>query len=307
MAKNNGDIPAATRGERGKQVKYSDSDLELVRSATSEGMTAPQIINRYQDRGWRLRAVRRWAEGIKNGGEMTTKRSAGGGRKMKNPGLETQIQGMLNADGQTISANVRGLARKLDVPRHQARYVLKKKLCLKSAAKVKGARMTEKNRSNRLVNATAILGMMEKKTNPLSLRSIWFSDEKIFTAEPKSQGTRNDRVLIPSNMRKGDVSASVIMKGVTAHPVSLMVGRRVSLQGRIQPHFAPKGVYINGDYYREHMLAGCYYPQIKLAAGDEHFAFQQDQAKPHCAPQNQAWLNRHMKGWLKPWMNKGAD
>ena len=60
MAKNNGDIPAAKRGERGKQVKYSDSDLELVRSATSEGMTAPQIINRYQDRGWRLRAVRRW-------------------------------------------------------------------------------------------------------------------------------------------------------------------------------------------------------------------------------------------------------
>ena len=216
MAKNNGDIPAAERGERGKQLKNSDSDLELARSATSDGMTAPQIINRYQNCGERLRAVRRRAE---------------------------------------------------------------------------------KNRSNRVVNATAILGIMEKKTNPLSLRSIWFSDEKVFTAAPKRQGTRDDRALIPSNVRKGDVSASVIMKGVTAHPVSLMVGRRVSSQGRIQPHFAPKGVYINGDYYWE---------QIKLAAGDEHFLLQQDQAKPRYTPENQAWLNRHMKGWLKPWMNKGA-
>ena len=139
---------------------------------------------------------------------------------------------------------------------------------------------------------------MEKKTNPLSLRSIWFSDEKVFTAAPKRQGTRDDRALIPSNVRKGDVSASVIMKGVTAHPVSLMVGRRVSSQGRIQPHFAPKGVYINGDYYWE---------RIKLAAGDEHFLLQQDQAKPRYTPENQAWLKRHMKGWLTPSMNKGAD
>ena len=81
MAKNNGDIPAAKRGERGEQVKYGDSDLELVRSATSEGMTAPQIINRYQDRGWRLRAVRRRVGKIKKWGKWRQKdRQAGEGR-----------------------------------------------------------------------------------------------------------------------------------------------------------------------------------------------------------------------------------
>ena len=55
------------------------------------------------------------------------------------------------------------------------------------------------------------------------------------------------------------------------------------------------------------MLASHFYPQIRIAAGDQPFVWMQDQAKPHVAAATQKWLGRHMKGWLKCWPSKGGD
>ena len=123
---------------------------------------------------------------------------------------------------------------------------------------------------------------------------------------PKSQSARNDRVQIPNNMRKAGLSADTIVRGVAPHSLSLMVAWSVSIQGKVAPHFAPKGTYISQVYYKDRILAECFLPQIKLVAGQRPFHFQQDKAKPHYAEQTAKWLDQHMKGRIKPWMSKGG-
>ena len=75
------------------------------------------------------------------------------------------------------------------------------------------------------------------------------------------------------------------------------------------PEISPeKKTFIDGDCYRGDFLSS-YHPQITLAASNkgQPFVFQQDKATPHGTPENVAWLNRNMKGWMQNWSGKGAD
>ena len=64
--------------KRGKQVAFSQSDLDLIKDAAlNRGLTAPQIAREQSSRGWPVPTVRQW------GVEMTVKRKAGGGRKVR--------------------------------------------------------------------------------------------------------------------------------------------------------------------------------------------------------------------------------
>ena len=288
--------------------KYTGEQLSLMKTlVTEEGMTAPRMLKTYPSMQWGKRTLERLVAKIKRGEELVAGRAAGGGRKMKDPGLLQQARDLKNADGQTISAGIKPLARKLGCSRKQARTVVKK-LGLKSVPKVRGRRMSQKNKEDRLSFSEHALKRMARKRDPLLLRTIWFSDEKIFTAAPRSQGTRKDRVLIPSNMKKSEVDGSVIVRGVANHGLSQMVGWRVGQQGRLMPYFLPKKTFIGGKLYREQMLSH-YYPQIAIAASgkQEPFVFMQDKATPHGTPENTRWLGQNMKGWLKHWPNKGAD
>ena len=150
----------------------------------------------FPNKGWALRTLQRVVRKIKSGEETNPGRRPGGGRRVQDPTLLEKASALLNSDGDTISLGVAPLARRIGCTRKQARCVVKK-LNLKSVAKVKGSRMSDKNRADRKNFAEYALMRMGSTRNPMRLETIWFSDEKTFTAEPRRQGTRNDRVLIP--------------------------------------------------------------------------------------------------------------
>ena len=188
-------------------MAFSQSDLDLIKDAAlNRGLTAPQIAREQSSRGWPVRTVRQWVVKAKAGVEMSVKRKAGGGGKVKNAGLAESLKSRLNADGATISKTVRGLGRE-EGSYSQVRYALKHKLCLKSVAKVKGSRFSAANVQDRLQCAKSILKQLEDPKSPVKLDNLWFSGDKIPPRSPQRQGARDDGIPVPGSTAKRAVEA----------------------------------------------------------------------------------------------------
>ena len=220
--------PAAKRapeapGQAGKEKsKYAakltkSGYLEDIKKSVNAGWSAVRIHKELTMGKRPLRTLQRYAKEFKAGGTVCAHRAPGGGRKLKQPGLAEDVRKSYNPDGRTISRSVSSLARTLNATRDEVRYVCKKKLSLKNVAKMKGCRMSAKNVESRHNFAKIVIKRLASGKRPLKVADIWFTDEKMFTAEPRHQGTRNDRVLIPSDMKKSEVDASVIVRGAPAH------------------------------------------------------------------------------------------
>ena len=98
------------------------------------------------------------------------------------------------------------------------------------------------------------------------------------------------------------------MRGSSAHSLSVMVGRAISIQGLISPITLPKGQIINGGNYANRMLRDHHLPEIAAASRGKRFVSEQDQARPRSAQETVKWLGRHMKRHkLMQWPGKGAD
>ena len=189
--------------KRGKYAVISDDDMAIIKRAVLEDRANSSDIVKKQlvDSKISPRTMRSIVAKIKRGVAVRAgaKRAPGGGRKF-NPELVKKVQEMKNPDGETISSNVRAIARSLKAPYTQVRRICESHF--KNVSKVKGARMSSKNQEDRANFSKEISAMMNKKKNPLKLEDLWFSDEKMFTSMPKNQGTRNDRVLIPKGKKK---------------------------------------------------------------------------------------------------------
>ena len=124
--------------------KYTGEQLSLIRTlVTEKGMTVPRMLKTYPSMQWGKRTLERLVAKIRRGEELVAGRAAGGGRKMKDPGLLQQARDLKNADGQTISAGTKPRARARGRPRRQARAVAKK-LGLKSVRKTGGGATARK-------------------------------------------------------------------------------------------------------------------------------------------------------------------
>ena len=116
---------------------------------------------------------------------------------------------------------------------------------------------------------------------------IGFSDEKTFAAEPKNQGPRNDRALIPGNM-------NYAWRQRAPFDGEALLG--CQLGGTGGRALCPKGTCADAPYETSEMSASHFYSHILRAAGGLPFVWMQDQAMPHVAAANQKWLDRQMKG-----------
>ena len=63
---------------------------------------------------------------------------------------------------------------------------------------------------------------------------------------------------------------------------------------------------MGAPHYASEATASHFCPQIRIAAGDQPFAWKQDQAEPRVAAATQKWLDRHMQGRLKIRPSKGG-
>ena len=95
-------------------------------------------------------------------------------------------------------------------------------------------------------------------------------------------------------MRKGDADASVMVRGAQQFGISVMAGWRVSMQGECEPYVLQGKQFVTGDLYIEKILAGTYWPDIRLASKGRPVHFQHDKATAHTYAGTVKWLDRHM-------------
>ena len=82
---------------------------------------------------------------------------------------------------------------------------------------------------------------------------------------------------------------------------------RVSTQWRREPYVLQKEQFVAGDLSIEGMLAGAYWPGIRLAGKGRPAHFQHDKATARAYAGTAKWLDRHMPGRITKCSEGGAD
>ena len=96
-------------------------------------------------------------------------------------------------------------------------------------------------------------------------------------------------------------------RGAQQYGVTVMARWRVSTQWRREPYVLQKEQFVAGDLSIEGMLAGAYWPGIRLASKGRPAHFQHGEATARTYAGTAKWLGRHMPGWIKKWPGNGAD
>ena len=172
--------------------------------------------------------------------------------------------------------------------------VVHKDLKLKCLKKRPGQELTAANVLSRLSRAKSLL----HKYPPHDVPFIWFTDEKVFTVT-SPRNAQNDRLYVPVQMKKRQVSAARQVFTRSTFTKSVMVSLGVSLLGSTELFFVEPGVKINGAYYRDVLLAQQLLPAIREQSG-EQFIFQQDGAPSHRAFDTVEMLRRQTPSFIPP-------
>lgn len=200
--------------------------------------------------------------------------------------------------------SVRKLSTKLTnkghpVSRESVRRYLKNNLGLKSYSRPKKPFLTQKMRTARLKFARD-----HAHWTTSDWENVLWSDECYFHLFPKSNSS-TDRVWSASG---DDIEPVRTVK----HPPKVMVWGMFSASGVSKLHFVPQGQTVNGQYYREMILAKEGLEAVqrvdeigpissrRLFCLMSAATFMQDSAPPHVTRENYLWLDMNFpKYWRK--------
>jgi len=107
--------------------------------------------------------------------------------------------------------------------------------------------------------------LLRRFSNERSVRSVWFTDEKVFTvATPVN--AQNDRFYSSAVSKKDAKTASVVRKR-EHFSCSIMVSVGVSRMGKTSIIFVEPGAKINNQYYCDKLLGQGLLPDIRARCG----------------------------------------
>ena len=111
--------------------------------------------------------------------------------------------------------------------------------------------------------------------------------------------SQNDRFYAKVDARKKDADPDRLYHDHVAFPQSVMVSVAVSKMGKTSLHFVEPKVKVNGQYYREQVLAQLIPDMDALAYGEEYI-FQQDGARAQTAKATIEYLEENVPQLLPP-------
>jgi hypothetical protein len=187
----------------------------------------------------------------------------------------------------------REIAREIKIELTSVNRIIKRDLELNCYKKHRAQELTDANKTARLSRCQKLLHLYPAHM----VNFLVFTDEKIFTiATPKN--SQNDRVYGLRGNRKLDIAPERLLRTRSTYSQSLMVSVGVSKLGRTGIHFVEPGVKVNGDYYRNILLAQKLLPDIRELS--EYFVFQQDGAPAHRARQTVELLQSCTPDFIPP-------
>ena len=193
---------------------------------------------------------------------------------------------MLKALKNRIKRNPRRCQKKLalqmNVSRQTMQRALKKDLKLKALKRGTCHMLTMQQKKNRLLRCRALL----RRYGPEDVKSILFTDEKIFTVEEKFN-KQNDRAYAQSVK---DIPIRQRKSLRAHHPGYVMAWAGVSWAGKAKLHFCTQGVKVKARNYKSYILEPVVKPLSQTLFRNRPWTFQQGSAPAHGAKTTQKWL-----------------
>ena len=275
----------------------SSEDKVLIKQLRiHKGYNARQLMTEFHDKGWTKPTLCRLIKQIDSTGSVERKKGSGRPRTTRCPENVETVQELVMSqeDNPGTHKSVNAIARETGISRSSVQRIVKKDLQLKCFKRKRAQDLTEDSKLKRLVRAKQLLNNYPKSMVPF----IFFTDEKLFTvAAPVN--AQNDRVYAASNMRKRVLPAKRLLTTRSTFSQSVMVSVGVSMMGCTDLIFVEPGIKINGQYYRDVLLAQHLLPSIQSIAGD-YFIFQQDSAPSHRARETIAMLTEETPSFITP-------
>ena len=257
-----------------------------------------RLINEFSNKNWKRRTLDDFLRKLRTTGSV--ERAAGSGRPRSSrtedniAAVEELVQSQEDKPKTHIST--RQIARELNLTQTTVRRIIHNDFQLKCLKRRRAQELTTANRQSRLVRTRQLL----QRFSESDVDFIFFTDEKLFTVAAPSN-TQNDRVYVPRSLSKKHISSDRLLRTRTIFSQSLMVSVGISKLGRTELIFVDPGAKINGQYYRDVMLAQHLLPQMRHIAGNM-FVFQQDSAPAHRARETIEYLSRNTPYFIGPEM-----
>jgi len=131
-----------------------------------------------------------------------------------------------------------------------------------------------------------------------TVRSLWFTDEKIFTIETLLNSP-NDRVYA-NNIRKRDVLPVRLIRDRQHFSQKVMVSVVVSRMGKTDIVFIEPGAKFNSEYYCQHVLGGGLLYQTSVQDGSVIRGPCSRAARRHTARNTLTYLRRENVAFIEP-------
>jgi len=251
----------------------------------------------FPEKQWSKSTVYRLLERIDRDESVKRKEGSGRPRTVCNPDTVAEVEELVlsQENAPRTHKSTREIAKETGVSQTSIRRIIHKDLQLKCFRRKQAQELSDSNKLSRLVRAKQLLKAYPKHL----VQFIWFTHEKIFTVAPPLN-PQNDRVYAPNHITKKQLSAERLLHTQSTFSKSIMVSVGVSALGCTDLIFIEPGVKINGQYYRDVLLAQGLLPAIRDISG-EFFIFQQDGAPSHRAKETVEFLSSETPDFIKPW------
>ena len=258
---------------------------------------ARRMTNEFPNKAWSIASVSRVINNIDN--NNTTERKPGSGRPRSartQQNIERVSELICSQDDDPHShKSPREIQRETGISRSSVQRIVKQDLHLKTYKRMIGHKLNESVKLKCLQRSRRLL---ERFPNERSVRSIWFTDEKIFTiATPVN--SQNDRVY-SIETKKRQVPESRLIRERDHFSRGIMVSVGVSRIGKTSVVFVEPGAKVNSEYYCEHVLRQGLLPVIQAKCGRHNWTLQQDGAPSHTARNTTTFLHQENVNFIEP-------
>jgi len=245
---------------------YSDQQLNPIRDEIiflhNKKFTPKQILTKLSHHKINERFVFRTLKRYKQTGNALPAKKVGRPRLKRTPDVIKVVRERIR---RNPARSGRQLAKSLNMHHSTMQMIIKSDLGLQAFKKQLIAGLTDKNKTERVKRCKMLLS---RHGGP----DIIFSDEKMFTLE-RTLNRQNDRVY--------GASLSEIPRSQRSIPryqnaSAVMVFGAFSKKGKIPLKFIDRGVKINKEYYKRHVLQDLVVPEAEKMYGEEPYVFQQE-------------------------------
>ena len=262
-------------------MSFSTEDKMIIKHYCLDKHGVKRLLKKFPNKGWAKGGLRHLLRKIDKTGDFA--RIPGSGRTpaaLTNENVE-EVKVILSQGniGRTIGTSQSSVSR-----------ICRQSLGLTAFHKTKVQDLSDADKLKRVIRTKRLLRFLAVA----NAHETFFIYEKLFKFK-QPRNTQYDRVYAT---KKGEISTGRMVVKRKTFPKNVIISVGVSKLGRTSVFFLEPGVKINGQYYRNELLARMLPEMNNISRVD--YIFLQDGARSHTAKTTLEYLNEKCPAYVKP-------